>query len=98
MASRTRSRPEARKITLAADLRIGTARAAFESITAGPNAGGLDIDASQVERVDAAGLQALVAALARLRAARVTFHLRAMSGALASAAQLAGLSAALERK
>jgi anti-anti-sigma regulatory factor len=95
MASRTRSRPEARKLVLGSDLRIADARAAFESLAGQAAHGAVEIDASQVARVDAAGLQALAAAIARMRASRVKCRWTAVSGTLAGAAALSGLARAL---
>jgi len=96
MARANRSKAVAvRQVVLAEDLRIANARATFESLAALPATGALEIDASQVARVDAAGLQALAAALARLRAAGVEARWKAPAPALAAAAALAGLDAAL---
>ena len=84
-----------RQVVLVEDLRIANARATFESLAAQPGTVALEIDASQVARVDAAGLQALVAALARLRALGVEARWKAPAPALAAAAALAGLEAIL---
>jgi anti-anti-sigma regulatory factor len=84
-----------RQVVLAEDLRVANARATFESLAAHPGTGTLEIDASQVARIDAAGLQALAAALGRLRAAGVEARWKAPAPALAAAAALAGLEAIL---
>jgi anti-anti-sigma regulatory factor len=94
VAARSRSRPEARRIALDEDLRIAGARAAFDALAAGK--GDVEIDASRVARVDAAGLQALVAGIARVRAGGASCRWHEPSGALAAAASLAGLARALE--
>jgi anti-anti-sigma regulatory factor len=95
MAARTRSRPEARRIALGEDLRIGSARAAYQSLIAAADSGTLEIDATKVARVDAAGLQALAAGVAALHAKGVKCRWSEVSGALSGAAALAGLGPAL---
>ena len=95
MAARNRSRAEARRIALGDDLRIGNARAAYESLVGAADGGILEIDASAVGRVDGAGLQALAAAAAALRARGVKLRWGEVSGALAGAAALAGLQRTL---
>ena len=96
MARASKSRAEARRVTLGEDLRIAGARAAFESLAAsGKGAGAIEIDGAAVARVDAAGLQALAAAVARLGAAGVDCRWRAVSPVLDGAARLAGLAPAL---
>ena len=96
MARSSRSRAEARRVTLGEDLRIAGAQAAFESLAAaGSGARALEIDGAAVARIDAAGLQALAAAVARLGAAGVKCRWSAVSPALEGAARLAGLAPAL---
>jgi len=96
MARASKSRAEARRVTLEEDLRIAGARAAFDSIaTAGKGARALEIDGAAVARIDGAGLQALATALSRLGAAGVDCRWSAVSAALDGAARLAGLAPAL---
>jgi len=98
MARANRSNAEARIAALGEDLRIAHAAATFETLAAFADAGTVAIDASQVARVDAAGLQALVAGLARLRAAGVRWRWQEVSATLSTAAGIAGLGAALALK
>ena len=70
MAARAnRSNAQARVVALGEDLRIANAAATFETLAAAAQGGAVAIDASQVARVDGAGLQALVAGIAGLGAA-----------------------------
>jgi anti-anti-sigma regulatory factor len=78
------------------DLRIARATEIAGLLASASDAGSVEIEAAQVERVDAAGLQALVAGIARLRKAKVACRWSGVSPALASSAALAGLAAALE--
>ena len=94
--ARARSRSESRRVSLGEDLRIGRAREIVQLLGDACTAKSIEIDAAQVERIDAAGLQALVAGLARLRAAKVTWRWHGASPTLSAAAALAGLAAALE--
>jgi anti-anti-sigma regulatory factor len=96
MARAPRSRAETRRIALGEDLRIGEARATFESLAAaGSGARSLEIDGAAVARVDAAGLQALAVAFARLEAAGVECRWGEVSPVLSGAAHLGGLAQAL---
>lgn len=96
MAARSRSRPSARTVALGDDLRIAHARATFETLAGAAQDGVVEIAGAQVTRVDAAGLQALAAAIARLRAAGVSCRWEKPSEALVAAARVAGLEGALE--
>ncbi len=98
MPRANRSNAEARLVALGEDLRVAHAAAAFETLAAAANGGIVAIDASQVARVDAAGLQALVAGLARLRAAGIQWRWQEVSATLSTAVGLAGLGAALALK
>ena len=93
---KTASRAPARTqpIDLGEDLRIGAAREAFERF-AQAGEGPVEIDASRLVKLDAAGLQALVAGTVRLRAAGIEWRWREPSGAFTAAARLAGLHAEL---
>jgi anti-anti-sigma regulatory factor len=81
---------------LGEDLRIGRAREVADLLSQAATEGVVEIDAAQVERVDAAGLQALAAGIARLRAAHVTCRWGAVSPTLSSSAAVSGLASALE--
>jgi len=85
-----------KKLVLAEELRIANARAAFEALEAAGARKSIDIDASRVAKVDAAGLQALAAATLRLRARGAAWSWHAPSEALTRAARLAGLEGILE--
>jgi len=78
------------------DLRIARAAEVTNLLASACDAGSVEIEAAQVERVDAAGLQALVVGIARLRKAKVARHWAGVSPTLAAAAALAGLVEALE--
>ena len=98
MARANRSNDEARLVALGEDLRIAHAAATFETLATAAAGGTVAIDASQVARVDAAGLQALAAGLARLHAAGIECRWQQVSATLSTAASLAGLGAALALK
>ena len=78
------------------DLRIARAREVAALLAEARAAGAVEIDASQVERVDAAGLQALVAGVARLREAKVAVRWGGVAPALSTSAAIAGLAGVLE--
>lgn len=84
------------RITLPADLRIGSAAPTWALFVASTGVATVVIDASHVSKVDASGLQLLAAAVARLRAAGTAWRWHEASEALRGAAQLAGLAVALE--
>jgi anti-anti-sigma regulatory factor len=81
---------------LGEDLRIARAVEIAGLLASASDAGSVEIEAAQVERVDAAGLQALVVGIARLRKAKVACRWGGVSPSLASSAALAGLAEALE--
>jgi len=83
-------------ITLGPDLRIGQAGDAFARILAARNASEVVLDGGEVAGVDAAGLQALAAALVTLRTAGVAWRWQTPSGTLSAAAALAGLATMLK--
>jgi anti-anti-sigma regulatory factor len=84
------------RVTLGPDLRIAHAREIFEALEGAAARGPVEIDASEVAKVDAAGLQALAAALIRFREAGVQWRWNDPSLALISAAKMAGLESTLE--
>jgi anti-anti-sigma regulatory factor len=83
-------------IVLGPDLRIAQAGDVFARIVAARGAREVVLDAAEVAKVDAAGLQALAAALVTLRTAGVAWRWHTASGTLSSAAALAGLGAILQ--
>jgi len=85
-------------IDLGADLRIGQARDLYSRLLAAREAGEVLLDGAEVAKVDAAGLQALAAALVTLRTAGVACRWQNPSGTLSAAAALAGLEATLQLK
>lgn len=89
---------EAKSIKIGRDLRVATAAATFAAFrkAAGASDGRFALDARQVEKVDAAGLQALQAGRALLTGAGKTVTWSGCSPQLASAAALLGLVEALE--
>ena len=94
--ARAKKRAESRRISLGDDLRIARASEVAHLLASALEAGSIEIDAAQVERVDGAGLQALAVGIARLRKAKVTCRWGGVSPALASSAALAGLAGTLE--
>lgn len=85
-------------IKVASDLRIAAAAAAFEALRSA--AAGAEkriaLDARQVEKVDAAGLQALLAGRRALERGGKTVSWAGCSAQLKAAAGLLGLTEALE--
>jgi anti-anti-sigma regulatory factor len=94
--ARRKAKPEPRRVSLGDDLRIGRAREILDLLAAPADGASVEIDASQVARVDAAGLQALVAGVTRLRAAKVALTWHDVPESLESAASTAGLAALLK--
>jgi len=94
--ARSKNRSESRRVSLGDDLRIARAAEVASLLASASDADSVEIEAAQVERVDAAGLQALVAGIARLRHAKVACRWSGVSPVLASSAALAGLAEALE--
>jgi anti-anti-sigma regulatory factor len=83
-------------VALGPDLRIARAGEVFAAILAARSANEVLLDGGEVAKVDAAGLQALAAALVTLRTAGVAWRWQTASGTLSSAAALAGLDATLQ--
>ena len=96
--ARQRSKPEAHRVALGEDLRIGRAREVAQLFAQAHGAGAVEIDGSKVARVDGAGLQAVVAGVMALDEARIPCRWHGVSEALAGAAAIAGLDAVLELK
>ena len=88
----------AKTIKVARDLRIAGAAALFAALrsTAGESAIRVVLDASAVEKVDAAGLQALLAGRRALASAGKQLSWAGASPQLSAAADLLGLAEALE--
>jgi anti-anti-sigma regulatory factor len=85
-------------IRVPADLRIAAAGAAYSALqgaAAGPS-GRIALDASQVEKVDAAGIQALLGGRRVLEQSGKQLSWTGISPQLKAAAQLLGLAEALE--
>ena len=95
MATR-RATPREQRLALGPDLRIAHARDTYAALTAVRPKATVVIDASSVAKVDAAGLQALAACVARWRAAGTPWRWEAAAEPLRAAARQAGLAAALE--
>jgi ABC-type transporter Mla MlaB component len=93
--AKTSKASETRTIKLAGDLRIAGAAAAFGALCSAAEAAELRValDARQVEKVDAAGLQALLAGRRALASAGKAMS---CSAQLAAAARLLGLAEHLE--
>jgi anti-anti-sigma regulatory factor len=89
---------EAKSIKIGRDLRVATAAATFAALhkAAGASDSRFALDARQVEKVDAAGLQALQAGRAALVGAGKTVTWTGCSPQLTAAAALLGLVEALE--
>ena len=84
-------------VVLGADLRIGGAREVYQALTQPVRSGAtLVVQGEDVAKVDAAGVQSIVAALVYLRTAGTPWRWHNPSPALKSAAQLLGLDGALE--
>jgi anti-anti-sigma regulatory factor len=98
MAKVSKPSGKARAIKLGGDLRISGAAAVLEALrsAAGRPESHAILDASGVEKVDAAGLQALYVGRQLLAQAGKTVSWKGKPGQLAAAAELLGLSEALE--
>ncbi|MBA2689813.1 MAG: STAS domain-containing protein [Burkholderiales bacterium] len=83
-------------VTLGSDLRISRAREVFAALEAAASFPSVRIDGADVIRIDAAGLQALAAAVVRFRTAGAVWRWHNASPALAGAAKLLGLASVLE--
>lgn len=89
--------PSEMTIALGGDLRIGRARDLYTALTESVVPGTtVIVDGAEVAKVDAAGLQCVLAAAVHLRTAGVSWRWHNPSLALKSAAQLLGLDGALE--
>jgi anti-anti-sigma regulatory factor len=89
---------ETKTIKLAPDLRIAGAAAAFAALRGAAEAAesAVALDARQVEKIDAAGLQALLAGRRALSGAGKKLSWVGCSAQLAAAAGLLGLAEQLE--
>jgi len=98
VAKTNKSSEASKTIKLASDLRIAAAASTFEVLrsTAGRSEARIFIDASQVEKADAAGVQALLAGRLVLRREGKTVAWTGCSTQLHAAAALLGLASALE--
>ena len=84
-------------VAIGSDLRIGRARELYAALTRDAGLGStVIIDGADVAKVDAAGLQCVLAAGVHLRTAGATWRWHNPSPALKSAAQLLGLDGVLE--
>jgi anti-anti-sigma regulatory factor len=88
----------AKTIKIARDLRIAGAAAVFSALrsAAAESGGRIALDASQVEKVDAAGIQALLAGRRALTGAGKQVLWTGSSPQLAAAADLLGVAKDLE--
>jgi anti-anti-sigma regulatory factor len=98
MAKTGKASAKARAVKLDADLRIGGAAGAFEALraAAAKPEKNVALDASEVEKVDAAGLQALIAGRQALEQAGKNVLWSGASAQLSAAATLLGLHESLE--
>lgn len=98
MAKTSKAAEGSKPIKLGRDLRIATAADTFRVLRAA--AAGPDrkvvLDAGQVEKADAAGLQALLAGRLEIRRAGKSLSWKTCTPQLKSAATLLGLAEALE--
>lgn len=85
------------RVSLGSDLRIGSVAELRGRLDAAAGGGRpLAIDASEITKIDAAGLQLLAATAVRFRTAGVAWRWHNPSAALVGAAQVLGLDGALE--
>ena len=98
MAKTSKPAGKARAIRLEGDLRVGGAAAAFAALSGAARKPEkhVALDASQVEKVDAAGLQALLVGRRALSEAGKTVTWAGSSAQLNAAAKLLGLAEILE--
>lgn len=82
-------------VSLPADLRIGAAAAVHAEIVAKAAGGELILDAAAVARVDAAGLQAVLAALIQISRSGVGWRWHNPSTTLAEGVAILGLGDSL---
>ncbi len=97
MTEASRGGEGAGEVLLARDLRIGGAAAAYAALRSAAEGASEDValDGGEVEKVDAAGLQALIAGRRLLAEAGKATHWRAVSAPLRAAADLLGLASPL---
>lgn len=88
----------AKPVKVGHDLRIAQARAIFQAfgVAARAPGGGVVVDAGEVDKADAAGVQTLVAATLLLRQSGKTVTWAGCSAHLRSAADLLGVAGVLE--
>jgi anti-anti-sigma regulatory factor len=98
MAKTGKTSAKARAVKLDADLRVGSAAAVFQALreAARKPEKSVTLDGSEVEKVDAAGLQALLAGRQALAQAGKKVTWNATSAQLCAAAILLGLNENLE--
>jgi anti-anti-sigma regulatory factor len=98
VAKTTKASEAQKTVRIARDLRIAGASAAYAALRGAANApeARISLDARQVENVDAAGIQALIAGRQALAAAGKSVAWSGASAQLKSAAALLGLAQALE--
>jgi len=98
MAKNAKASGKVRAIKLGGDLRIGAAKDAFEALrgAAAKPEKQVALDARDVEKIDAAGLQALLAGRSALAKAGKAVSWTGVSPQLCAAAGLLGLSETLE--
>ena len=98
MAKNAKASGKVRAVKLGGDLRIGTAKAAFDALrgAAAKPERQVALDALEVEKIDAAGLQALLAGRMALAKAGKTVTWTGVSPQLGAAAALLGLAETLE--
>jgi len=98
VAKTSKASAAAKTIKIARDLRISGAAAVFGALRSAAEAAGsrVALDARHVEKVDAAGLQALLAGRRALGSAGKTVSWAGCSAQLKSAAVLLGLAESLE--
>ena len=97
MAKANKAAEGAKTVKLERDLRVAAASAAYAALRAAAQAkdARVSLDARQVEKVDAAGLQALLAGRRLLEAAGKKVTWAGCSPQLRAAAELLGLAAPL---
>lgn len=94
MATR-RGKVREQRLALGEDLRIAHAREVFDALAESDPQATVVIDASSVAKVDAAGLQAIAARVARWNASGLQWRWEKPAEALRCAARQAGLESAL---
>jgi anti-anti-sigma regulatory factor len=94
MAKANKRSEAAKTVKVAPDLRVAGAAAAYAALDAAARGAerGIVLDAREVEKVDAAGLQAVLAGRRRLIEAGKTVSWAGCSAQMRSAAELLGLA------